>query len=464
MGISLRLLQALGWCWLSIGAFAAPLAMIAAVEGAGEAARGFALSAAAGVFLGGLALMSTRGAQAPADIAAALRLLLYGWVSAPLLAAPPLIAATGGAGQGVFEAYSALTTTGASVIIPEQAPASVLLWRALLQWLGGFASLVLAVTVLAALDARGPGLRRSILLTVEADDVFTNFGRVIRRVGMLYAGLTATCACLLAIAGAQPFDGLCLALSAISTGGMTPQSGPVSQWLPAPAVIMLAVACLLGAWSLVVQYELVTRRRFMRSSGDLRAMFILSLAGAAAATIIAGPERFPAALLDAWFAVTTAGFDTDASIHLPAIALVTLALIGGSAVSTSGGVKISRVLLLAKRAREELVLLAHPSAALATRFAGRPASDAALLSVAVYALSYPLAMGAGALAIGVAGAPFGDAWLMSGAALANAGPLAGTDYGALPNSVLMALIPIMIAGRLEVVAAAAALFVVFSRD
>ncbi|MEO1038142.1 MAG: potassium transporter TrkG [Pseudomonadota bacterium] len=464
MGISLRLLQALGWCWLIVGGFAAPLAAGAAAEGAGEVARGFALTAAAGVFLGGLSLTSTRGAQAPADTATALRLLLYGWLTTPVLAAPALIASTGGFASGLFESFSALTTTGASVVVPEDAPRSIVLWRGLLQWLGGLASLVLAVTVLATLDAKGPGLRRSTLLTVEGDDVFTNFGRAIRRIGSTYLGLTILGVGLLMATGAQPFSALTLAMSAISTGGMTPQSGPLGDWLPLAAILVTALICLSGAWSMALQYELVTRRRLMRSPGDLRAMMVLALAGGVAAAVFAGAGEFPMAALDAWFAVTTAGFSADGAAHLPAIILVTLALIGGSAVSTTGGVKIPRVLLLARRAREELILLSHPSAAVTTRFAGRPASDAALLSVAVYALAYPLAMGAGALLIGAAGADFSEAWLLSGAALANAGPLTGADYASLPDSVLYVLIPVMIVGRLEVVAFAAALFVIFTKD
>jgi trk system potassium uptake protein TrkH len=87
---------------------------------------------------------------------------------------------------GVFEAYSALTTTGAVALGPEDAPQSIILWRCLLAWMGGLASLVFAATVFAALDRRGVGLRRTTLLTVERADLFTNFGRAVRRLGAVY--------------------------------------------------------------------------------------------------------------------------------------------------------------------------------------------------------------------------------------------------------------------------------------
>ena len=464
MAVSPRLISALGWCWASVGACAPPFAFAAAAAGEAEIARGFAVTAATGLFLGGLALSAARGSRRPAGTATSLRLLLYGWATTPLLAAPPLAAAAGGAGAGVFEAYSAMTTTGASVIDPDQAPLCVIYWRALLQWLGGLASVMLAVTIFASLDARGPGLQRSTLLTVEGDDLFTNFGRAFRRMGALYGALTAAGALLLLVFGARAMDAPPLAMSAIATGGMAPQSGPLADWLPPGAILVVALLCGLGAWNMALQFELATRRRLVRAPGDLRLMLILSAACALGAAATAGPGVIPAAALDAWFAVTTAGYETASGAPVPVVALVALALIGGSAVSTAGGLKAPRVLLLLRRAREELELLSHPSAAVQTRFAGRTVGEEALLSVAVYALAYPLALGLGGVAVGLAGAEFGQAWALAGAALANAGPVAGADYAALPEPVLYALIPAMIAGRLEVVALVSAVFVIISRD
>ncbi|MBL4544960.1 MAG: hypothetical protein JKP95_04270 [Oceanicaulis sp.] len=94
-----------------------------------------------------------------------MRLAFFGWVLVPLLAAPPLIAATGSMSSGIFEAYSALTTTGAIIKSPEEAGVSITLWRCVLAWLGGLGSLVSAATVFAALDRRGVGCR-TYLLTV----------------------------------------------------------------------------------------------------------------------------------------------------------------------------------------------------------------------------------------------------------------------------------------------------------
>lgn len=463
MGLSPRLFRALGWCWLVIGLAALPFIVIAAAEGDPGVARGFAASATLGIFAGGLALAASQGLKGRAGPRTALRLALYGWITTPLIGAPPLVAAASGAVPGLFEAYSALTTTGASVLEADLQPQSILLWRATLQWMGGFATLMLGVTVFAALETPGLGLRRSTLLTVAEEDLFTNFGRAFRRLGLVYGLITVFTVLGLSLTELDAFDALCLAFSAVSTGGMTPQSGPLGDWMPVSAQLVLAVCTLLGAWNLALQYELVHRGRAVRLTGDLRAMSLTCLGIAIVVALLLGPELALPAFLDALFALTTSGFSTGQDV-LPGVILLSLAVIGGSALSTSGGAKISRIILLVRRAAGELSVLAHPSAAIFTRFAGRHVSDAALLGVWIVVLSFPLAIGATAILLGLAGLDFETAWQAAAASITNAGPLAQIDYAQLPGSALMVCALAMIAGRLEILAAAAAVFVIITRE
>lgn len=464
MSVSPRMFRALGWCWLIIGLAAVPFILIAAAEAAGAAARGFASSAAIGIFAGGLVLAATQGAAGRAGPPSALRFALYGWLTTPLIAIPPLAVAAGGFVPGLFEAFSALTTTGASVIEPELQPRSIVLWRATLQWIGGFATVILAVTVFAALEGPGANLRHSTLLTVEADDLFLNFGRAVRRLGVVYGLITVVATLLLSFTALDAFEALCLAFSGVSTGGMTPVSGPLDTWLPLPAQIVLAGTCLFGGWNLALQYELLTRGRAVRLTGDLRAMVAVCLALTAGAVLIFGPAAGWPALLDSVFAVTTAGFEATGAPVLPTVLLLSLAVIGGSALSTSGGLKITRVILLLRRAAGELSVLAHPSAAVFTRFAGRHVTDQALFGVWVFALVYPVGIGITAILLGFAGLEFGPAWQVAAASIANAGPIADVDYAALPPAAQLIAVLAMVAGRLEILVAAAAVFVILVRE
>lgn len=464
MTLSPRMFRALAWCALLVAGSALPFIGFAFLEGADAVARGFFFTLVAGGFSGGVILMATRGAGRPARASAALRLAFFGWLLIPLLAAAPLVIANNSLALGVFEAYSALTTTGAVALAPEHAPQSIILWRCLLAWMGGLASLVFAATVFAALDRRGVGLRRTTLLTVERADLFTNFGRAIRRLGAVYVALTLAGVLLLALSGAPLFDAVCLALSALATAGLAPFSGPISGGLSFAGVLILVILCVIGAWNFAVLYELATRRRYGRGTGELRAMIGVAIAVALCAGLVIG---FPAALpslFDSLFALSTAGFQTSAVSAAGPVLWLMLAMIGGSTISTTGGIKMPRILLLMRRAGGELEVLSHPSAAIRTRFAGRGVSDQALTGVWVYALAFPVAMGFGAIAIGLGGASFDDAWRMSAAAVTNAGPLAGVDWSAHSDISLLTASMFMVLGRLEIMAAAAAIYVIFARD
>ena len=87
-----------------------------------------------------------------------------------------------------------------------------------------------------------------------------------------------------------------------------------------------------------------------------------------------------------------------------------------------------------------------------------------MAGVWVYALAYPAALGLGAVLLGVSGISFEQALMVSTASLVNAGPLAGVDYATLPGGALTISALIMVLGRLEVLAAAAAVYVIFARD
>ena len=464
MPLSPRMFRALAWCALLIALAALPHVAFALAEGATDAARGFFFTAIAGGFSGGVILAGTRGAHTPARASAALRLAFLGWVLVPLLAAAPLVLVNGSIASGVFEAYSALTTTGAIILAPEDAPQSIVLWRALLAWMGGLGSLVLAATVFAALDRRGVGLRRTSLLTVERSDLFTNFGRALRRLGVIYAAITSLGALLLALSGTPLFDAVVLSLSALSTSGLAPFSGELTGALNAAGILIVVLLCLAGAWNFAVIYDLANRRRMSRGTGEMRAVIGLACVIALGAVLAVGPQALFPAFFDAIFAITTAGYQSTSLNFAGPVLWLTLALIGGSTISTSGGVKMPRILLLVRRSAGEVEVLAHPSATIRTQFSGRAVSDSALAGVWVYALAFPIALGAGALFIGLGGASFDDAWRMSAATVTNAGPLAGVDWAAQTDASLYVSAAMMVLGRLEVLAAAAAIYVIFARD
>ena len=128
-------------------------------------------------------LAATRGVQVGASALDALGLALLAWVTTPAFAALPFwLTGYFGPMDALFEAYSALTTTGATLLPADELPRSLIFWRAVLAWLGGYATLLLAIAVFAALDRDVPAIRKSALLTVRPDNILSHLPVAARRV------------------------------------------------------------------------------------------------------------------------------------------------------------------------------------------------------------------------------------------------------------------------------------------
>lgn len=457
------MLRGVGWCWFIIGLAAIPFAILALIENSIVDVRGFAASAVAGIFMGGLALIGTQSLKGPARAPAALRLSLYTWLTTPLIAAPPFILMADNPAAGLFEAYSSMTTTGATALDVNAISYTLILWRSTLQWIGGFASLVLIVTIFAAIEPRGSGLRRSSLLTVEDEDLFTNFGRAVKRLGIIYGIISIVGFAALSMSGVEPYSAVILTMSSISTGGMTPFDGPLDQYVSSAAITVMVVLTFLGAWNMAAQYEILSRGRATRSSGDWRALLSGIAIASGLALVLEQDAPALAKIGDTIFAMTTSGFQTGQT-SLPAVYLLALAMIGGSVVSTTGGLKITRIVVLIRRASNELSRLAYPSTAARSHFAGQRASDSLLTSAWLYALAFPIGIAFTTILFGVTGEDLDTSWKAATALLTNAGPLAGIDFSSLSSAGFLVGCLAMVFGRLEILIAFAALFVIFSKD
>ena len=163
----------------------------------------------------------------------ALVFLVFFWLLVPLIASLPYLSLPEIQSFGIayFEAVSATTTTGASTLVPENIPKSFLLWRSLLQWSGGVMVATFAVVILAALNLTGIGEHRSALFTLRKGEIFSRLLSIGRLIVLLYALISALCFFFLIVSGVAIFDALCLALSAISTGGLAPRSGPLAEYV-----------------------------------------------------------------------------------------------------------------------------------------------------------------------------------------------------------------------------------------
>lgn len=461
------LLRPLAALWVALGLVAALVGLAAFGLGERHLAPLFGVTMVLGVVPGSLVLAATRSMPVGASALDALVLGLLAWVTIPLLAAVPFFL-TGyfDPVDSLFEAYSAVTTTGAILLPPEDLPLSLVLWRAVLSWLGGYATVLLAIAVFAALSHEIPAIRRSTLLTNRPDDVLSHLPLAAKRIFLVYSVLTALIWLGLILVGNSAFTATVLAFGSISTGGYAPFTGGLEAHLHPFSIVLVMAGCLIGALNISLFWDALRDRKAWLDP-DLAGIAIL-VTVLAIFFIIASPIDLFQDIARSVFVVTTAGYAYGQAEMPVLVAAIFIALIGGAAGSTTGGIKISRIMLLWKRMGVELATLADPSIVQPMQFRARPAPDRALIAIWSYVLAFLSALGIGTVLLTLAGLDFEHGFIAMAAALANIGPLyqeaaIGWDWEAMSDAAKLVLIPAMILGRLEVLAALAAVWALFIR-
>ena len=424
------------------------------------------IAAVATAAVGAILVLATLGTPARETNYEALVFLVLFWLVVPVLGALPFRFLDGSDTWLLawFEAVSAFTTTGASTFAPEDVPQALLVWRSLLQAFGGVVAATFAVVILASLNLAGTGVHRSMLFTLRKGELFERLVTIGRAIAGIYALISAVGFVVMSALGTRPFDAFCLALSGTATGGAGTRSLPLAEYVPFPAAVALAAICLLGAASVAAHWDVLRVRtlgevRHFFRNVEHRALIGIFIGLSVVGFAYTGFRHFGTVTLEAAFLVSGAGYDyTVIGLELlPPALLIMVALVGGSALSTAGGLKLMRVLLLFRHLRVDVERLSHPSRIKPVLFRGLPIADSAFLSVWMYFFGYTLVFGLGTVLLGISGLPFDVAVPASAGSLANIGPLLDTNMVLTgwadftpPQLVFCALL--MLAGRVEVLA------------
>jgi trk system potassium uptake protein TrkH len=368
--------------------------------------------------------------------------------------------------DAVFEAVGGVTATSSTILRRlDTVPAGLLLWRGLLQWIGGLGALALGLLVLPELKVGGMQLFR-LENAGRNEGVTTRATRLALGVLAIYVGVTAALAGLLWAAGMNRFDAVVHALSTISCGGFSTQDASIGHWHNAAIDWVILFGMVLGGAPFVVYLQLATRRwRSVVANSQLRWYLTLLVATSLVIAIwlilTADLKPLPA-LRHAAFAVasvmTGTGFATVDWGNwggLPAAVLLLLTFIGGCAGSTAGGIKIFRLQVLIASARVQMIQLLHPSSVLLPRYEGRPVPEAVSDSVLGYLFVFLFSFAVLAMGLSLTGLDFASAISASASALANLGPgltpsVGPTEgYAHLPDAAKWMLAAGMLFGRLE---------------
>jgi len=461
-----RILQWLGNTLVIMAGLMVLTAMLCIPIGEMQSAISMSIAAITTGLIGGIFALATANTTSKESNLDALIFLVMFWIVVPMLGALPylFLGVTSSYTVAWFEAVSAFTTTGASTLIPEDVPRAILVWRSFFQWFGGVVVATFAVVILASLNLTGTGVHRSMLFTLRKGELFHRLIGIGRVVAGLYALITIIGFVMMVVMGAQIFDAFCLSLSGTATGGLSTRSIPLAEYMPTGAAFVLAIICLMGAISIAAHWDLFRLRnlreaRHFTRNVETRALLSIFAALTILGFAYTGFRHFWTITLEAAFLASSAGYDHNVIglELLPPAILITVALIGGSALSTAGGLKLIRLLLLFRHMRVDIQRLSHPSRVKPVRFRGRIIPDNAFLSVWMYFFGYTLVLGMGTIALGITGLPYDVAVPASAASLSNVGPLLEanmvlTGWADFSSLQLVASGALMLIGRVEVLA------------
>lgn len=345
--------------------------------------------------------------------------------------------------DSVFEAASGLTTTGSTVIAGlDKAPRGILLWRALLNWLGGAGIIVMAVAILPILKIGGMQLFK-MESSDKTDKVKPRTSQVAWAITKVYLTFTLATAIGLWLAGMTPFEAICHAFAAIATGGFSTSDSSLGNWGAAAQWVSVA-GMVLGGATFVLFISPWKRNRWpflhdsqMRWYIGFLAFFSALLAWWQWAANGMAPE---AAIRHATFnvvsVVTTTGFastDYNAWGGFAQVMFFILTFIGACTGSTTGGIKIFRWEVLFKMAGVHLKRLLHPHGIFVIDFNKRSIADAVVESVLGFVILYFFVFALFALALTLTGLDFVTSVSGSAQALANVGPGLGDIIGPAGN-------------------------------
>ncbi len=425
----------------------------------------FATVAAFTFFVGGTVVLASRIGTFRLSLRQAFVLTTAIWVVLPAFAALPFMFSGLGLSytDAFFEAMSGLTTTGSTVISGlESVLPDILLWRALLQWLGGIGILFTALLVLPTLGVGGMQMFR-----VEA---IAAHERLVPRVASLSTGLVAlyiTLTALWALAlwmlGMSGFDAVTHAMTTLSTGGFSTYDQSIATFDNSLIEIVIVTGMIAGSLPFLLYLQAIrgTPELLLR---DTQVRAFLTTLGIAIVLVFAWlwlvlDQSLFHAIRMAIFATTSMMTGTGYTLGdpwqwggLPVIILFFLSFIGGCAGSTTCAIKVFRFQILYAMAKTQMAKLLQPHGVFIPYYNHRPIPAGVSEAVLGFFFLYAFAFAIISILLSLIGLDFAHALSAAAMALSNVGQGTGIgclSFAHLPDSAKWLLSAAMLVGRLE---------------
>jgi trk system potassium uptake protein TrkH len=393
------------------------------------------------------------------------------WMVLGIAGAIPLVLSTNptlSITDAIFESFSGLTTTGATVITGlDDLPLSILFYRQQLQWLGGMGIIVLAVAIMPMLGIGGMQLYRAETPGPLKDNKLTpRITETAKALWYIYLTLTVACAVGYWLAGMSGFDAIGHSFSTVAIGGFSTHDQSMG-YFQSSTIEMIAVVFMLLAGMNFALHFMAWRSMSLspyRYDSEVKAyLVVLGIVTTVTVvylyythTFVYLSDALHAGLFQAVSIGTTTGFTTTEYFVWPGflpVMLLFVSFVGGCAGSTGGGMKVIRFLLLVKQGHRETMRLIHPNAQIPVKVGNKPMPDRIVNAIwgffAAYVGSFVVIM----LFLMATGLDQITAFSAVAACMNNLGPGlgdVGANYVGINDSAKWALTFAMMLGRLEV--------------
>lgn len=379
-----------------------------------------------------------------------------------------------------FETISGYSTTGSSILTDiESMPKGVLFWRSATHWIGGMGIIVLTIAILPLLGIGGMQLFMAEAPGPSADKMHPRITETAKRLWLIYFSLTITEFFLLKIAGMTWFDAINHAMATLSTGGFSTKNSSVAHWNGQPLIqyIITIFMFIAGTNFILTYFALKGKIKRVIQNEEFKYYFfgvlwlivvitiiIVNFQDPNLVTTVNHPKpwgevesAFRHAAFQVVSVITTTGFvtaDFTQWNYFATLIMFSIFFLGGSAGSTSGGVKIVRHIIMFKNSFLEFKKLLHPNAIIPVRYDKHAVPRGIVFNVLAFFALYMLVFIVGAVWLALFGLDFKSALGASISSLGNIGPAIGSvspvdSFAHLSAPAKWVCSFLMLVGRLE---------------
>ena len=433
----------------------------------------FLSSSALTTFMGILLVLANLEENRKLNLQQAFLLTTLSWFSIAIFGSMPFIFSSLDLSivDSFFESMSGITTTGSTVIANlESVPKSILIWRSILQWLGGIGVIVMAITILPLLNVGGMQLFKKDQTSETSEKILPKTREITLIISIVYLVLTLTCGTAYWLAGMNVFDSIAHSMTTIATGGFSTYSDSIGHFQNPKIEIISIIFIISGSLPFIayIKFFKGEKKIFLQDSQIRGLLYILIVSVLLMLVYLMLDNKtysFLENLRISTFNVVSilsgTGYvtaDFSAWGKFPLIFFLFLMFIGGCAGSTTCGIKIFRFQILGHFIINQIKKLVYPHGIFSMKYNNEKISNTFVYSIITFIFLYFFIFFILAALLSINGLDFITAISGSASAISNVGPGLGDvigpngNFSDLPNFSKLSLSLGMLLGRLELFA------------